>query len=124
MRWMLALSGYTLTSWCTARPQLEAHPCTAACSAFTVPHIPTLPSLDTVMGYFCRAPWWLNASLSSTRTDALLQDGHFVDNWTFGPCVVEAVQRHIRRQRQKEVFCDCHLYATAPQDWVEVRCDS
>ena len=51
----------------------------------------------------------------------MLQDGHFVNNWTFGPCVVEAVHRHIRRMRQKEVFCDCHLYATAPQDWVEVR---
>ena len=53
-----------------------------------------------------------------------MQDGHFVDNWTFGPCVVEAVHRYVRRQRKKEVFCDCHLYATAPQDWVEVRATS
>lgn len=33
MRWTLALNGYTLTSWCTPWPQLEAHSCSAACSA-------------------------------------------------------------------------------------------
>ena len=37
MRWMLARSGYTLTSWCTPRPQLKAHPCTAACNAIHCP---------------------------------------------------------------------------------------
>ena len=92
-----------------------------ACSATQCTSDTTLLCLVSVMGYIYLAHWWLTASLSSTGADVLLQDAHFVDNWTFGPCIVKAVHRHIRRQRRKEVFCDCHLYATAPEDWVEVR---
>ncbi|KAK9819251.1 hypothetical protein WJX81_001188 [Elliptochloris bilobata] len=47
-------------------------------------------------------------------------DGHFVNNWTFGPCLVAAVARTLRQHSAiAPPICDCHLYATAPQDWVE-----
>lgn len=42
-----------------------------------------------------------------------IMDGHFVPNITIGPCVVQAVRKHL-----PQVFLDCHLMVSHPEKWV------
>ncbi len=40
-------------------------------------------------------------------------DGHFVDNLTLGPCVIQSLRK------QTKGFLDCHLMVTHPQKWIK-----
>jgi ribulose-phosphate 3-epimerase len=47
-----------------------------------------------------------------------VMDGHFVPNITFGPPVVESIDR------ATEALLDCHLMITQPSRYVEAFCDA
>ena len=42
-----------------------------------------------------------------------IMDGHFVDNLTFGPNVVQALRPH------SQLFFDCHLMVDEPEKYLE-----
>jgi len=47
-----------------------------------------------------------------------VMDGHFVPNITFGPPVVESINR------ATDAWLDCHLMITQPSKYVEAFCDA
>lgn len=43
-----------------------------------------------------------------------IMDGHFVPNLSFGPPVIASL-----RKAHQDVFIDCHLMVTYPEQWIE-----
>eukprot|EP01080_Neovahlkampfia_damariscottae_P001386 gene1386-12006_t len=43
-----------------------------------------------------------------------IMDGHFVDNLTIGPVVIQSLRKNT------ESFIDCHLMVTHPQKWLDM----
>lgn len=46
-----------------------------------------------------------------------IMDGHFVDNISFGPVVLQSVRKRLNNQK---AFFDCHLMVTDPGKWLEM----
>lgn len=66
---------------------------------------------DTVKGL-------VNAGVEWIQVDVM--DGHFVDNMTYGPAVVEVV----RRFSPKNVIVDAHLMIENPEKWAIAYCEA
>jgi ribulose-phosphate 3-epimerase len=41
-------------------------------------------------------------------------DGHFVDNISFGPYVIQCLRKHV-----PDVHFDCHMMTSEPEKWIE-----